>query len=154
MCCCGKPTIDGEPNAYSWDGVTRLTYETHPPAMIDGDVLLFDEPGRCGKIDAHGHHLRLVKNCGRLVLLSQRGDSAERLTLFSYMLTFAELLATLDSNARYWILHMIHSTAHAARRDAEESTRNAWAKAFIEKRIKKQKRSGSYRVWLEETTTV
>ena len=84
MCCCGKPTINGQINAYSWDGKAFMTYEPNPPALEEGDTLLWDEPGRCGGIDAHSHHFRLVKRqWGGLSLLVRHGGGDARLSLQS-----------------------------------------------------------------------
>jgi hypothetical protein len=50
MCCCGKPTRNDEPGAYSWDGKTRSTYGVtgRAPEIAEGEEIIFDEPGRCG----------------------------------------------------------------------------------------------------------
>src|ERR1035437_10739478 len=100
MCCCAKPNINGEPG-YSGDGQTINTRQVDPPALSDGDVLLFDEPGRCGGMDSHCHHYRLVKGCGTELLVRHGGgDDRMRVSLprgFS--------LDTVDSNTRYWILN-------------------------------------------------
>lgn len=53
MCMCGRPTINGEPNAYSWDGKSHSTRQPSPPSLRDGDELLFDEPGRCGEVPTY-----------------------------------------------------------------------------------------------------
>ena len=69
MCCCAKPNVNGEPG-YSWDGKSISTRPVDPPMLEDGDVLLFDEPGRCGGMDSHCHHYRLVKSHGSLYAAS------------------------------------------------------------------------------------
>lgn len=100
MCCCGKPTINGE-LGYRWnqpDGAPSI-YPVNPPTLGDNDVLLFDEPGRCGGLDAHSHHFRVVRYCG-LSLLVRHGGGDERIRISSTP-TLIETLTALDSNARY-----------------------------------------------------
>jgi hypothetical protein len=58
----------------SWDGKNVGTREVDAPALLDGDVLLFDEPGRCGGLDSHCYHYRVVKRAG-LSLLVRHGGS-------------------------------------------------------------------------------
>ena len=46
MCCCGKPTINGEPGCkMTFDGPT-MVYAPNPPALAERDALLFDERSR------------------------------------------------------------------------------------------------------------
>ncbi len=79
MCCCGQPTINGTPGAYSWDGKTWSTRQPEPPPLQEGDTLLYDEPGRCGGIDHHSHHFRLVRRqYGGHVVLVRHGGGDER----------------------------------------------------------------------------
>src|SRR5688572_9405566 len=82
MCMCGKPTINGEPG-YSWDGKSIGVRPVDPPALADGDVLVYDGPGRCGGLDCHSHHFRLVMDSGRAFLLVQHGGGDERIQLGS-----------------------------------------------------------------------
>src|SRR6266567_8637784 len=104
MCCCGKPNVNGEPNAYSWDGKRFMTYPPNPPALETGDELLHDEPGRCGGTDSHSHHLRIVKQqYGGLAILVRHGGGTERIALGhrNYILG---AMHDLDSNGRYWLM--------------------------------------------------
>ena len=135
MCCCGKPTINGMVNAYSWDGHTFSTRAPNPPPLLDGDVLLYDEPGRCGGIDAHSHHFRLVKAGGEVALLVRHGGGDEALALGCTGRLALPAFDGLDTNARYWLLHAIYS-AHSNGADAAASRRDAfWRKAAAQKRI-------------------
>ena len=45
MCCCGKPVINGE-MGYKWQPEhSPIVRQPAPPALQDGDALLYDEPG-------------------------------------------------------------------------------------------------------------
>jgi hypothetical protein len=151
MCACNQPTINGQPG-YSWDGHTVTTHQVNPPELINGDVLIFDEPGRCGKIDAHCHHFRLVYNGRSLFLLVANGLGTKRIPLSNYGSSLVDTLSAVDSDARFWILRCIHSTVRNMCTATERDKTQVWATAFLSKRIKKQKRNGTYRVWIDDTT--
>jgi hypothetical protein len=148
MCCCGKPTINGT-DGYKWnqpDGPTSV-YPVNPPALLDGDKLLADEPGRCGGSDSHSHHYRLVKNCG-LVLLVRHGGGDERMRLAG---PIADTLLNLDSTSRYWLLNAMYHAYSDGGHEARSATASTWRKAAAEKRIKTRKQRGTDRVkvWIE-----
>jgi hypothetical protein len=138
MCCCAKPNINGEPG-YSWDGKTTGVYPVMPPDLKDGDVLLFDEPGRCGGTDSHSFHYRLVKNCG-LRLLVRHGGGDER---FYLSLHETAGLEALDSNRRYWLLNAIYHAHARGQRSGAEEERAHWTNAAAERRIKVRKNRGT-----------
>jgi hypothetical protein len=47
--------------------------------LSEGDELIYDLPGRCGGMDSHCHHLRLVKaQFGGYALLMRHGGGDER----------------------------------------------------------------------------
>lgn len=143
MCCCGKPTINGEPGVYSWDGKHFNTRQPSPPTLLDGDTLLYDEPGRCGGIDAHSHHFQIVKGrfSGRTLLVCH-GGGEERIGLGCTFDLFFPAIATLDSNARYWLMHALYSAHADAERSASQERDQVWQKAAAEKRIKVRKLRG------------
>lgn len=143
MCMCGKPTMNGEPG-YSWDGKSVGVRPVDPPALGERDVLLYDEPGRCGGLDSHCHHYRVVQNVG-LALLVKNGSGEERMRL-SNGKAVAAALAALDSNGRYWILNAIYHAAGDAEQAGIDKAYSFWRKAAAEKRIKTRKRGGSVRV--------
>jgi uncharacterized protein involved in type VI secretion and phage assembly len=157
MCCCGKPNVNGTPGAYSWDGRTFSTREPSPPPLADGDALLFDEPGRCGGLDAHSHHFRLVKGAYNAVaLLVRHGGGVERISLGATFRLFLPSMAALDSNARYWLLHSLYSAQDNAATEARAAEASRWRKAAAEKRIKVRKVRGMnmVRVTIEPPPTL
>ena len=153
MCCCGKPTINGEPG-YSWDGKTSSVRRVDPPELKDGDELLYDEPGRCGVLDSHSHHIRLVKGRHRNYALLVRNGSGDHRISLGCVFTVAmksDALGTMDSNARYWFLLSIHNEARAAASDAVDKESAKWRQAAADKRIKTRKLRGrnDIKVWIE-----
>ncbi len=150
MCCCGKPTVNGE-SGYKWNqpDAAPSVYPVNPPPLEDGDELLFDEPGRCGGTDSHAYHYRMVKHCG-LYLLVRHGGGDRRIYLSSNA-ALVQTLNGLDSAARYWILSAIYHAHHDGARDARESESETWRTAAAEKRIKTRKlpARGVCKVWIE-----
>jgi hypothetical protein len=151
MCCCGKPTINGEHGYRSQpDGLPSI-YSVRPPNLGDHDTLLHDEPGRCGGIDCHSHHFRVVRRFDLFLLLVRHGGGDEEL-LLSCPESLQATLATLDTNARYWVLHAIYCAHAEGERDAKDATDDKWCRAAAERRIKtrKQRGSGTVKVWIEQ----
>jgi hypothetical protein len=151
MCCCGKPTINGEPG-YHWNSPNDNAgiYPVNPPDLSDGEVLLYDEPGRCGGCDSHAFHYRVTKLHGSLYLLVRHGAGDERIRLSLYNQQ-VEVLSGLDSNARYWILNAIFHAQSSARREGEEKQAARYRQAFVDGRLKKRKNRGgtAYKVWID-----
>lgn len=148
MCMCGKPTANGTPG-YSWDGKQTSTRPVDPPAIEDRDQLLFDEPGRCGGLDAHCHHYRIVLRYGQLFLLVRHGGGDERIPLSQCNDNLKAMLLSMDSNTRFWFLNSLYHTIYRHTEEACKKVRREWSEAFVAKRIKKQKRKGTIRVWIE-----
>jgi len=155
MCCCGKPTVNGEPG-YRWNNpdAPPSTYPVNPPDLQEGDTLLYDEPGRCGGLDSHSHHFRVVRHYSSLFLYVRHGGGDERTRLGGVTEHFTNLLAALDSTARYWTLAAMWYTMSHAARDAQHSEHSKWVHAIAQKRIKTQKRRGVTRVWIENPPTL
>jgi len=143
MCMCGKPTLNGTPG-YSWNGEKPHIYPVHPPAMAEGDTLVHDEPGRCGGLDSHSHHFRVVVNYTKPYLLVRHGGGDERHEL-GYKLCLPAL-ASLDSDSRYWLLQSIHSAIREAQSKARDCEGAKWRRAIIDKRAKVRRRGGRVRV--------
>lgn len=150
MCCCPKPSVNGEVNAYSWDGKSLSTRTPAPPALKDGDVVLYDEPGRCGGIDSHCHHLTVVENGRAFAIMVRHGGGDERLPLGHRGESIVEPLALMDSNTRYWFLLKIMSLTRDLQTAARDETRRTYAQAFVDGRLKKGRpRNGAYHVTIE-----
>ena len=151
MCGCGSPTINGT-FGYRWQPNDNPTiYPLNPPKISEGDALLFDEPGRCTKrLDSHSYHYRVVKRQGRLWLLVAHGSGQEEFNLHAEQ-SFADTLANLDTNQRYFVCNTIYQTAADAADKARKSENLRWRQAAAEKRIKTRKVRGcdSYKVWIE-----
>lgn len=155
MCFCDKPTINGTAPVKTCFEYPASNYPPNPPALLDGDVLLFDEPGRCGGLDSHSHHFRLVKHgCGSLSLLVRHGGGDERMRLYPHR-DLPKFLEAMDSNTRYWMLATIRSAHSDGERNGRDSERHTWQKAAADKRIKTRKhpRLGVIKVWIEPDLT-
>lgn len=151
MCCCAeRPNINGNPG-YSWDGKTIGTRPVHPPTLAEQDVLVFDEPGRCGGMDAHSHHFCVVKRLSRYVLLVAHGAGEESIDLGVGARLILGTLTGLDTNARYWMLHEFYSLHREAASRATDKIIAEWRQAAAEKRIKTRKMRGrnGVKVWVE-----
>lgn len=150
MCCCGKPTVNGE-QGYSWDGKSFGVRQPDPPQIAEDEVLLFDEPGRCGGVDSHAQHCRVVKGSMGRVLLIVRSGLGDRRIRLSNERAVLESLNRLDSNGRYWLLNAISRADFDARSEAAAEANSSWRKAAAEKRIKTRKMPGQNRVkvWIE-----
>jgi hypothetical protein len=147
MCCCGTPVVNGQ-TGYKWNSTDKPGVRpVNPPSLNENDQLLRDEPGRCGGLDSHSHHYRLVKSYGSLMLLVRHGGGDERLHLSGPLAT---VLDHLDSNDCYWALNAIYHAYSDGKRSGSEATANNWRKAAVEKRIRTRKERGSnnVRVWI------
>jgi len=157
MCGCnhfgGKHNVNGQPGYYwnSSEGGGRKRDPFFAP-LADGETLLAEEPGRCagpaeghkgGGIDSHCLDLRLVmpKYGSHPVILVLTRDGAERVEVKDYTGHVLPALLAMDSNARYFTLSAIYKGVRDAARAAETRTRDEWAAAFIQKRIKKTRRN-------------
>lgn len=151
MCCCGKPTVNGMPG-YSWDGKTFGVYPVRPPTLGEGETLLADEPGRCGGIDSHSHHYRVVRRYGSLALLVAHGGGEERMDLSIYGPTVDALLA-MEANTRYFMLNALYHAHSDGVDKGSMDTREEYVGAFISGRLKKRKSPGRnyHKVWIEPT---
>ena len=150
MCCCDKPTINGQPG-YKWQPNNPPSIRAVDPPLLDSDdSLIYDEPGRCGGLDAHCHHYCVVKCFGSYYLYARHGGGDVRIRL-SLTPTMENTLASLDTTARYWLLHAIYHAHEAGSETAREKTEQRWRKAAAEKRIKTRKQPGQavVKVWIE-----
>ena len=150
MCCCGKPVINGE-FGYKWQPADAPAVRpVAPPDVGEHELLLFDEPGRCGGIDSHCHHYRVIRLSGSYDLLVRHGAGQERVHL-SNSQAIVTTLATLDTNARYWILNALYHAYADGKQAGSTKQDSYWHKAAAQKRIKtRQLPNGrGVRVWIE-----
>lgn len=147
MCCCGKPVINGRPG-YRWQpNDTPSVRPVDPPKLEAGDVLIYDEPGRCGNLDCHSHHYRLVKRNGWCCLLVRHGGGEECIKArFRNKIDLLEAVGT----DRYWLFHVIYYASSEARTDARNKANFYWRNAAAEKRIKTRKTKKGIKVWVED----
>jgi hypothetical protein len=147
VCCCMNPNINGEVG-YRWNDPTAApgVYPVNAPELGNADILLYDEPGRCGGIDSHSFHYRLVKTCG-VYLLVRHGGGDERFRL-SYTKSLLDTFAAMNSTARYWMFNAIYHARSDAERESREQEAMRWRTAAAEGRIRTRKQRG------ENTATV
>lgn len=145
MCCCGKPVINGQPG-YSWDGQSFGIRPLNPPELQKNDSLLRDEPGRCGGLDSHCHHYRLVENHSRLLLLVKNGGGEQRIWLHGGGPVAVDVLLKLDSASLYWLLNTVYHTYADGEAKGFRDENEKWSRAAAEKRIKTRKVRGSSQI--------
>lgn len=136
MCFCGTPTVNGQPS--------KDPFRVNPPDVKDSEIIHFDEPGRCGGIDSHAYHFRVVLTSlgGHWAdLLVRHGGGDERVRI-SNARAVIQALEAMDSNGRYWLLHAIYHASSDARRSARDLEAQSWRQAAAEKRIKVRKVRG------------
>lgn len=147
MCCCETPTINGIDRTYRWQPNDAPGIHPVNPPALDGCSLLIDAPGRCGGLDSHSHHYRLVqRGAGMVALLVRHGGGDERVNYISRMVV--KSLAHMDQTAAYWLMNAIFSAYHDGKREGSQTTERKWREAASEKRIK-VRRSTKY-----QSTTV
>ena len=145
MCCCDKPNINGE-LGYKWQpNHVPSIRPVSAPAVSECDSILYDEPGRCGGTDAHCHHYRVVKSLSSVWLFVRHGAGDEKVRL-SRQDNLLPILSTLDTHARYWLLHTLYYAYHGGRDKGSQDERAYWKQAAYEKRIKLRKRHGQTRI--------
>ena len=155
MCCCGKPVINGTPGFRWTPDDSPGVHPVNAPELDENDTLVHDEPGRCGGIDAHCHHYRVVIRFGRLYLLVRYYGGSELLKLHSTQ-AFRETLDAMDSDARYWTLHAIYYANKDGERQAKDEANAKWQRAAAERRIKTRRNrgAGTVKVWIESPAAV
>jgi len=133
-----------------------MVHPPAPPELLEGDVLLADEPGRCGRgIDSHSYHFRLVKDrFNACFLLVKHGGGAERIR-FGRLATINAFVMTANQD-RYWVLQAAYHAISDARQQATEAVANYWRQAAAEKRIKTRRlrRDGTVRVSIMPARTL
>ena len=139
---------------------TRNKLGEGAPEVTSRDIILFDEPGRCqpmingkGETDYHSHYFRLVKTeMGPYRLLVRHGAGQEELDLSYGYTRIQEILAVMDSDVRYLMLHALYCAGQTGSKAAREETREHYRKAFVTGRLKKRKNTkyqDGFKVWIE-----
>lgn len=148
MCCCNTPNVNGE-LGYKWQPNDAPSIRRpDPPTTTDCDTLLYDEPGRCGGVDSHCHHYRLIGGaCTWLLYKHGGGEGSIRL---SNSLALRPVLAGLDSNARYWLFNAIYHAYADGQANGAGRADERWRQAAAEKRIKTRKmpHNRGVKVWI------
>lgn len=141
MCCCDRPTVNGE-FGYKWQpNDTPIVRTPYAPELVEGQSLLHDEPGRCGGIDSHSHHYRVVKWYSSVYLLVRHGGGDEHFRLCTTK-PFLDTLAALESTARYWALNALYHAYSDGKRAGVDKTDQYWRTAAADGRIKTRKMRG------------
>lgn len=147
MCMCDKPNINGQ-KTYKWmKSHSKSIYPLNPPETFIDDVILFDEPGRCGGTDSHAFHFIVIERMGSLLLLVKHGGGEDSIRIGStrgnHRRGIREALENAtDSNARYWLMQTLYHTVQDERRLSTEAERSIWSKAAREDRLKIRSRQG------------
>lgn len=150
MCACGSPNINGN-LGYRWQPNDKPgVYPVDPPVLLDGsDMLLRDEPGRCGGMDCHSHHFRFVKRSGAFHLFVTHGRGQEVIPLYALPKPVAALLTTTDSDTAYWLMYSLFYARSQGEKAGADEVRATWQRAAVEKRIKTRKCRSYTKVWIE-----
>jgi hypothetical protein len=141
MCCCDKPTVNGE-LGYKWQpNDVPMVRRPHAPGLQEGQSLLHDEPGRCGGLDSHCHHYRVVKWYSGIYLLVRHGGGDECFRLCTTK-SLLDALTALDSTGRYWLLNALYHAYSDGKKAGIDKTDNYWRTAAADGRIKTRKVRG------------
>jgi hypothetical protein len=150
MCRCNQPNVNGQPG-YAWFGDHRDGNGIRPiraPELREGEEIIFDLPGRCGGMDSHSFHIRLIRNphsVEELFLAVRHGGGEERFPLKSHgpgEKVLIKCLERLPDDERYWMLLSFYYCVAEAARTASECESAKWKLAAAEKRIKVRRRRG------------
>jgi len=139
-----------------------LTETWRAPSVPRGETILFDEPGRVwdrksagGNYDVcyRAYHFRVTKCDGISTLRVKHGGGEEAWRLGSAM---EHALATMSSDARFFVLHAIMCAHHESARREREFTAHEYREAFVEGRLRKRKVRGQaqVKVWIEPRAAV
>ncbi len=127
------------------------------PKMQDTDVLKRSECGRIVfNIDYRSHWFVLVKGqFGGHALLVKHGGGEERIQMpMCNDGQLARIIASLNSDDAYLLMHHLFDIHKDARRAGESATATEYRHAFVDGRLKKRKHpaKGVVKVWIEPKT--
>lgn len=133
MCRCEQPTVNGTGD---------YKHHLRPPELSDGDELLRDLPGRCGReIDSHAFHFRVVKR-GRYSLMVMSGAGQQVIDL-GYRKTIPDTIASMSDDDAYWLCQAMYHAMDKHARCARNAEKSRWAAAAANKRIRTRKMRNS-----------
>lgn len=147
MCMCEKNNVNGEPG-YKRPGDPQNVRQPLPPKVDDNDEMMYDLPGRCGKVDSHSYHFIVTKNYRNALSLYVRHGGGQEKFFIGYIegkirTGIAEVINNaLDDDARYWFILTLYRTLSDARREARNEEREGWKRAARENRLKLRTRKG------------
>ena len=143
-----SPTLNSECN-----------YGVAGPKMEEGETIVYDEQGRCkpqvngkGGTDYHSHHFRVFKaEYGGHRFAVKHGGGDESYSMYAHT-RVVEILAILDSDARYLMLHALWKQWSDGENLGRDQSDKLWRTAAAEKRIKTRKMPGQamVKVWIED----
>lgn len=143
MCNCLHPCVNGQPGDYA--------RYLAPPTPLDSDRIVYDEPGRCGSIDAHSHHFTLVESgFGRVELLYRHCAGEGRFRVSNGPAVICALHC-LGTDGRYWVLYALYDAHASGDREGQAKADQSWGQSAAEKRIRTRKmpKSTNVKVWIE-----
>lgn len=135
------------------------------PELLEGDVIMYDEPGRIiyrpkelaryegEATDYRSHWYRLIKpRFGPWTLLVKHGGGTERVELGYDYNNFPAIFDPLTSDARYLLMNQLMLTHRAGQDNERAAVANRYKAAFVEGRLKKRKypKQSTYKVWIED----
>lgn len=129
------------------------------PTIGADEELLYSEPGRVlrngpfGGTDCRSHSFAVVKpKFGNYFLLVKHGGGEESVDL-GYSKRIVAALEPLDSDTRYWLLHVLLDVRHRAQTETRDRVASEYRRAFVAGTLKKRKMPGrdAVKVWIEPT---
>jgi len=133
------------------------------PAVPEDEAILFDEPGRVlthkrapeskgTPVCYRAYHYRVTKpEFGQCCLRVKHGGGEERMLIGHPDDPIVMALASLDSDARFAVLHALREQRQDGDRDGSARTRGQYAQALVDGRLMKRKVRGraEVKVWIE-----
>lgn len=142
------------------------TWQNDPnraPALLEGDQIMYDEPGRIiyrtaekkpgDGTDYRSHWYRLIKpRFGPWTLLVRHGGGDERVELGYDYNNFPAIFDPLTPDARYLLMNQLMLTHRAGHDNGRAQTTQRYKEAFVEGRLRKRKypKLNAYKVWIED----
>lgn len=165
MCMCPKPYVNGTGPGYRWNDANAplQSLPANPPPLPEGPYrdaeLVYDLPGRCGRLDCHSHHFRLWIDCNTLYIACRHGGGDRTYPIgrhYPKEKRANPILSAVDSlpddDARYWFVHQLFKSIDNASRQARMTEHETWRQATIQKRVKVNRRKKFPTVVIEEPT--